>query len=335
MNTEPSPGPNPLAIGLVVFPRCQPAGLFAIADLLALLNHKAGRELFRPVWVTHGGPVAVSWQNQLLRDAVPLETVDCGLWVVPPLWATDVDQLKSVLNEALPVSEELATRQGRFWTYCSGSLILAQSGKIDGRRMATERWLVLLAGRLFPSVKWDAESGIAHDGEFSSAAGLHGYFRILSEWIAQTMGLDVLRTLEAGQFLPIPSRESGAFRPVDETVVCDPRLRRLLEAAKGTPADRIDLAWACGLLDMSSRSFFRFVADKTDMTPGEWLRRIKLRQVGRLLATTDTPLREISKELGYQSQAGLTRSFQQATGYTPQQYRKLFGELEFSPPVLC
>lgn len=325
----------PLEIGLVVYPHCQPAGLFTIADLFALLNHKAGRELFLPRWVSADGPVPVSWQSQLLRDAQPLGSVDCGLWVVPPLWATDTDQLRVVLESAKPVSEQLAGRQGKFWTYCSGSMVLAQSGRLDGRRMATERWLVLLAERLFPSVRWDADAGVSHDGEFSSAAGLHGYFRLFSGWIAQTMGVETLRVLESGQFLPVPFRESGAFRPVDESVVLDPRLRRILEASKTIPADRIDLSWACGLLEMSSRTFFRFVSDKTSMTPGEWLRRIKLREVGHRLATTEDSLREIARELGYQSQTGLARSFQQVTGYTPIQYRKLFGELEFRPPQLC
>lgn len=335
MNQEPSPGADTVKIGLVVYPHCQPAGLFAITDLLAIFNHHAGRDMFQPVWVSQGGPVPVSWQSQLLRDTVALETVECDLWVVPPLWATDFDQLQAVLDMARPVTDQLARREGRFWSYCSGSLILAQSGKLEGRKAATEPWLLLLAERLFPKVSWDAEIGVAHDGDFSSASGLHGYFRILTEWIARTMGVEVLRVLENGQYLPVPSRESGAFRPVDETVVLDPRLRRLMEAAKGTAADKVDLAWACQLLDMSPRTFFRFVADKTTLTPGEWLRRIKLRQVGRMLATTDASLKEIGHALGYPSQAGLSRSFQQVTGFSPGQYRKLFGEVEFRPKELC
>lgn len=327
--------PAPTRVGLVAYPHCQPAGLFAVADVLAILNLQLGAERFRSVWATAGSEVPLSWQGHLLKGCSPLEETDCDLWVVPPLWATDPARVGEVLAMARPVAEVLARRRGTFWSYCSGSMLLAQTGRMDGRRAATERWLHAFARQAFPGVRWEADSPLVHDGEFSSAAGLHGYFRILSEWIAETFGTDALRVLESAQFLPSPSREAGAFRPVDDTEVRDPRLRRLLHAARERAADSIDVRWAGEFLEMSARTFSRFVVDKTSLSPGEWLRRVKLRQVGQKLVQSDDPLKAVATELGYSSLAGLQRSFQQVTGFTPAQYRKLFGEREFRPPDAC
>lgn len=324
-----------LRVGLVAYPHCQPAGLFAVADVLAILNLQSGTERFRPTWVTAGGDVPLSWQGHLLKGCSSLEETECDLWVVPPLWATDPARVAEVLAMARPVSEVLAKRPGMFWSYCSGSMLLAQTGRMEGRRAATEKWLHAFAQQAFPGVRWDPETSLVHDGEFSSASGLHGYFRILSDWIAENFGTEALRVLESAQFLPPPSRESGAFRPVDETEVRDPRLRRLLYAAQERPADMVDVRWAGEFLEMSARSFSRFALDKTSISPGEWLRRVKLRQVGQKLVQSEDPLKTIASEFGYSSLPGMQRSFHQVTGFTPAQYRRLFGEKAFRPPDGC
>ena len=56
-----------------------------------------------------------------------------------------------------------------------------------------------------------------------------------------------------------------------------------------------------------------------------WMRRIKLRQVGEALCDTPLPLKRIAEDLGFASEAGLHRAFQQATGQTPLAYRMAHG----------
>jgi len=46
---------TPTRIGLLLYPGCMPAGLFAFADLLHAANRRAGRQLFETVYVAVDG----------------------------------------------------------------------------------------------------------------------------------------------------------------------------------------------------------------------------------------------------------------------------------------
>ncbi len=63
----------------------------------------------------------------------------------------------------------------------------------------------------------------------------------------------------------------------------------------------------------------------TGLSAALWMRRIKLRQVGEALCDTPLPLKRIAEDLGFASEAGLHRAFQQATGQTPLAYRMAHG----------
>ena len=61
------------------------------------------------------------------------------------------------------------------------------------------------------------------------------------------------------------------------------------------------------------------------LSAAHWMRRIKLRQVSEALCDTPLPLKRIAEDLGFASEAGLHRAFQQATGQTPLAYRMAHG----------
>jgi AraC family transcriptional regulator len=58
-------------------------------------------------------------------------------------------------------------------------------------------------------------------------------------------------------------------------------------------------------------------------SPGEYLRRIRVRRACRLLADTDRPLSAIAYDTGYADQSHFTRHFKRAMGVTPGEYRGL------------
>lgn len=118
---------------------------------------------------------------------------------------------------------------------------------------------------------------------------------------------------------------------MEEAEVRDGRLRRLLDLARESPVEQIALEWASARRGMSSRTFSRFHADRTSLSPRQWKRRIKLREVRELLPVTNQPLKQVASSLGCRIEAGLHRSILQVIGCTPQQHRNLFVEVGHVP----
>jgi transcriptional regulator GlxA family with amidase domain len=107
--------------------------------------------------------------------------------------------------------------------------------------------------------------------------------------------------------------------------VTDPTLRRALLWVQRCPATALRLPALADALALSPRTLARRVQAHTGLSAALWMRRIKLRQVGEALCDTPLPLKRIAEDLGFASEAGLHRAFQQATGQTPLAYRMAHG----------
>ncbi|MBW7453108.1 helix-turn-helix domain-containing protein [Paenibacillus sepulcri] len=68
-----------------------------------------------------------------------------------------------------------------------------------------------------------------------------------------------------------------------------------------------------------SRSF----KDKTGSTFSQYIWRLRMEEVMRLLVSSDAPLKDVIEQVGYLDTPNFIRKFKKETGYTPGQYRKL------------
>lgn len=76
-------------------------------------------------------------------------------------------------------------------------------------------------------------------------------------------------------------------------------------------------------LHMSTRSFARFYARATGLTPACGVQQIRLEAACRLIETSKRPLKAIAAECGYSSQEVMRRVFLRSLGMTPREYKRL------------
>jgi AraC family transcriptional regulator len=60
-------------------------------------------------------------------------------------------------------------------------------------------------------------------------------------------------------------------------------------------------------------------------TVGEYVRRLRVERASHLLETSETPLAEVAREVGFCDQAHLGRAFKEHVGLTPGQFRRVHG----------
>ena len=75
-----------------------------------------------------------------------------------------------------------------------------------------------------------------------------------------------------------------------------------------------------------ARSSGANTADATGSTPHAWLLAQRLNRAEELLETSDLPVEEVARQVGFGSAAALRQQFGRRRGVPPRTYRKAFGD---------
>lgn len=324
--TQPLPA-KPFKVGLVLFPGCMPAGLFATADMVRACNLRAGRELMQVTWVgldrrdvpTHRGPA--------LRAEATLDDAACDACLLPGLWLASIDALDEALRVLQPLTEALRgpAKAPQLWSYCAGVALAAASGRLDRRDATATWWLHHALQARFPRVRWHRSPDVVTSPSVVTACGPSGYLPLMLDQLARRYSADVLNDVQELLMLPRPRSRHAVFEAVEMIGLANPDLRALLAWAQRTPAQEVSLAGAAEQLNMSVRTLCRRVAGETDVGAGEWLRLAKLSQAAEAFRSSRAPVKAVSEQLGFATEGGLYRAFKAATGLTPSAYRQTYG----------
>lgn len=329
MPKRPVAPESTLHLGLVLFPGCMPAGLFAVADMARAANLRSGRERFRVTWVGASLQPVPTWQGLALQPQASIAGAACDVLLVPGLWIASADDLAAALAEqaALIASLRALPRSTVLWGYCAGVPLLAAAGRLDGKSATTTWWLQKLLEDKFPKVLWRFDEALVRDANTVTASGPNGYLPLMLRQLGDSLAAPELQDVRDVLMLPKPRVLHEAFHAVNLMQLRDPQLRRLLVHAQRTAAAELSLQRAASYMNVSVRTLCRQIPAATGLAAAEWLTRIKLRQVSEALTRSDHPVKFISDTLGFSSEASLHRSFRRTTGYTPAKFRQTYSEV--------
>lgn len=332
----PAPPPvstRPFRLGLLLFPGCMPAGLFAASDLVRACNLRAGRVRMNLQWVGVAMEEVPTHQGPSLRPQSTLADAACDACLVPGLWLASAGALEGAVRALGPWVGALRSmpRRTEVWSYCAGVALAAAAGRLDGLAATATWWLQPELASRYRHVRWGSAAELVSDRRAVTAAGPHGYLPLLHDRLALHFDDDVLQDVQELLMLPSPRRCHPAFEPVRMMRLADPALRSLLAWAQRTPAQDLGLAQAAGHLKLSVRTLARAVGGATGLGAAQWLRLAKLSQAAEALRATRLPVKAIGESLGYGSEASLSRAFRSATGLTPSAYRQAYGSMAAGP----
>jgi AraC-like DNA-binding protein len=112
----------------------------------------------------------------------------------------------------------------------------------------------------------------------------------------------------------------------------DSRIGLAMRALHDKPADAWTVAKLAALASMSRSAFAARFKARLGEAPLEYLMRWRMFRAGVLLRSTQRSLAEIANEVGYESDAALSKAFRRVVGMTPGAFRKQNGEAPANPP---
>lgn len=228
----------------------------------------------------------------------------------------------AVLNALTAAHERGALVAG----HCVGAFALAAAGLLDGRRATTHwRFAGLLADR-HPGITVEPDALYIDEGQIATGAGAAAGFDLCLHLLRREYGAATANDIARDLVLP-SHRDGGQAQylatPAPEDCQ-DERLADVLAWAREHLHEPLPVAELARRALMSRRSFARRFAASTGTTPHAWLLGLRLSRAEELLETTDLPVEEIARLVGYGSAAVLREQFVRRRGVPPRSYRRSF-----------
>ncbi|MFD6878987.1 MULTISPECIES: GlxA family transcriptional regulator [unclassified Streptomyces] len=208
--------------------------------------------------------------------------------------------------------------------HCVGTFALAAAGLLDGLRATTHwRFAALLADR-HPEVSVEPDALYVDEGRIVTGAGAAAGFDLCLHLLRREHGAATANAVARDMVLP-SHRDGGQAQylaaPAPEDCH-DERLAEVLAWVRENLHEALPVAELARRAMMSKRSFARRFAAATGTTPHAWLRGLRLSGAEELLETTDLPVEEIARRVGYGSAAVLREQFVRRRGVPPYPTRR-------------
>lgn len=313
-------------IGLLLYPGCMPAGLFAFADLLQAANRQSAAPRFVVRWLGLDEQAVECAHGVRLQPEEALAGGRYDAVLVPGNWASNEAGMARMLEQNRLLLRVLAQlgRGTRLWSYCTGVGLLAQSGRLDGEEATSTWWLADSLRARFPKVDWQFQHTQLFNRRVATASGVGGYLPIARALIEETLGAAAYREIARVMVLPRPEPAAPLFRYIDLAEQSDPLLRRLHLLAERWPARQLGAEQLADELALSARTLARKVKALTGHALADHVRLIKLNQAAERLSLTSESVALISEALGFSDESSFRRTFKRVTGMTPLVYRQRF-----------
>ncbi|WP_299654968.1 GlxA family transcriptional regulator [uncultured Tateyamaria sp.] len=221
----------------------------------------------------------------------------------------------------------LTARAQRTCSVCSGALVLAATGALDGCRAVTHWDDCRMLADEFPRVQVEMDPIFIKDGPIWTSAGITAGIdmalaivaedlgRASSFSVARSMVVQMVRSGGQSQFSPALGRQlrdrAGQFEALHVWMVDN--LHQPLSVE--TLADQ---------MNMGARNFARVYANVMGITPAKAVEAMRVEKAQHALETTEKSIKQIAANFGFKTEDRMRRAFLRLLNVSPSDYRQNF-----------
>lgn len=221
----------------------------------------------------------------------------------------------------------------RLGSVCSGALILAASGLLDGR-CATTHWadvdtlrdnhpgIEVLGDQLHT---YNARDPMGNGHLFTSAgvtAGIDLALALVEADLGRAMALAVARRLV--MFLRRPGGQAQFSALLSPEPSRTPRLAALLDWIPSRIGDDLSLEVLATQACMTPRTLSRVFIQELGVGPGKYVEKIRLEAARNLLQDAQASISTVARLTGFGHPENLRRTFHKHLSVSPQEYAERF-----------
>jgi transcriptional regulator GlxA family with amidase domain len=328
---------KPLDAVIVAVPETAGSALYGMLDVLSsagniwqtLSRSGSGQNPIQPRIVsTSSKPFRCGNSIPVHPDGSIGGTNHADIVILPELWLGPDEEFKGRYPALMDWIRMLYDRGSYIYSACSGAIMLAETGLLDGCE-ATSHWGYQdLFREQYPQVTFRPAPNLVfadEEGRIVTAGGTTSWhdlaIHIISKHCSPGEAVRIakvylLKWHQEGQ-LPYANLVRPAAHGDSVVKGCEDWL-----------ADNFS-ATACLKLvvqntHIAERTLKRRFKTATGLSLIDYIQNLRVEESKRLLENTDTPIEDISYTVGYEEPGFFRRLFKRSVGLTPGQYRRMF-----------
>lgn len=222
------------------------------------------------------------------------------------------------------IREQFANVQ-RIGSICTGAMLLAEAGLLDGQRATTHWAYCEQLARLAPRARVEPDALFVRSGKIYTSAGVTAGMDMTLAIIEQDWGKATALAVaqELVMFLKRPGGQSQFSRFLTAQQHDDAFGRLELWILEHLDAD-LSVENLASRMNMSVRHFARTFARRIGMTPAAYVRRARVEEARRCIEDGAPVLKDVARRCGLTDVQVLRRAFRAWLGVTPGDYRARF-----------
>ena len=329
-----------MSVALIAIPTATASTIYGMYDLFssagrdwpALIEGSPGISMMAPAIVAADtkpfqASNGVGIQPDYSFDTCPSPEIVC----LPEVLVQPDENISGRYPELTELLVRCARKEETIASVCSGALLLAEAGLLDGGE-ATTHWAYCdaLVGR-YPNVKVHRSRAVVASGpgqRIITAGGGTTVFDLGLFLVARFLGqeeamrLAKLYLLDWNKSNQLPFAALARSSQVEDQIVG--KCQEWLADNYKAPIPVSNMAELSGL---SQRTFKRRFTKATGMSPIDYVHTLRLEEAKQTLETTDIAVEKIAQDVGYEDSSFFRRLFRRKVGITPLEYRKRFGSI--------
>jgi transcriptional regulator GlxA family with amidase domain len=227
---------------------------------------------------------------------------------------------------------KLCTRVRRVGSVCTGAMLLARAGLLDGRRATTHwNWCEVLIRRA-PRTEVDPDPIFVRDENVYTSAGVTAGMDLALALVEEDHGSRL--ALQVSRNLVLYLRRPGGQSQFSAALSLQMTDRKPLRELEGWVLDNLNKALTVPVLAqrvaMSPRNFARVFLKEMKTTPSKFVERLRVETARRRLEESQNSMETIASECGFGNVNSMRNVFQRTLKIPPGQYRRHFRHVKHS-----
>ena len=328
---------KPVEVLIVAVPETAGSALYGMLDVLCATGN---------IWetLTRTGDLKQAFRVRIVAasdrpftcgNGIPVNP-DCAvtdgpsadLIILPELWLGPDESIGGRYPEIISWLVSQYQAGANLYSACSGSIMLAETGLLDGRS-ATSHWGYQdLFRDQYPDVEFDPAPNLCYadrSGRIVTAGGVTSWHDLALHIISrhaspgEALRISKVYLLKWHSEGDLPYANLVRRLPHNDSVVrqCEDWLTEHFK-------DQDAIARITEMASVPERTLKRRFKSATGSSLIEYLQNLRVEEAKQLLENTTMPVEEISEQAGYSDASFFRRLFKRLTGLTPARYRKMF-----------
>jgi len=304
-------------IGFIAFPNFQVLSLttLSVFECANMLAHEPLYDLH--ILSETGGPIRTSSGLTLETEIFDESNFDTlivlGTLVAKPTFSPDL----------LAYVRNAPRKARRIASICTGALVLAEAGLLDGRRVTTHWAYARDLQARFPTVKVEEDRIFIVDGSIWTSAGCTACVDLILAMVEKDAGRELARSV--ARELVVYHRRAGGQTQHSALLELEPksdRIQSALDYARRNLHAPLTVERLAEAAHLSPRQFSRAFHEATGQSPAKAVENLRIETARLMVEDGRHSIDVIAREVGFGDRNRMRRAFVRRFGQPPLEIRR-------------